>query len=334
LWDHIHRIVPPDYEPADSDEVKVLCNTTDFLRSIDPKPYRQETFQRFKEKLPEWSAAAAAFHPVGRDARDLTRISEAKVYHELLDELTQRGIFTEGSGGWYEGPADLIGQYMVYLATSIAEGSGLSLFTNSPAAWTSQCFFGVDGNVAQDAEPRPTGAVAYLAIKDFLPENLLSIPLKDLLEFRDETTDARRRLVGTATRAALEISATRDPIVFEDKLNGIRHELKTAMDDYRAAQRENWHSELVGASIVCTTISGELLADFFDPGHLVQGMIAIGGLSIGLLWGLQSLRQGQRDLSKSNTASYLVDLEKRWGPREFVEDNEKLWKKMKEFVLD
>ncbi|PIU47073.1 MAG: hypothetical protein COS94_08460, partial [Candidatus Hydrogenedentes bacterium CG07_land_8_20_14_0_80_42_17] len=60
VWDRIYRIVPKDYTPDDSDNVKRLAETGEIGIAINPEEYAKPVADEFIKKLPsgKWEAAA------------------------------------------------------------------------------------------------------------------------------------------------------------------------------------------------------------------------------------------------------------------------------------
>ena len=60
VWDKVYRIVPDDYTPQDSDNVKALCADGDIGIPIRPRAYAKDVAMEFMLKLhkKEWQAAA------------------------------------------------------------------------------------------------------------------------------------------------------------------------------------------------------------------------------------------------------------------------------------
>ncbi|QXM06965.1 hypothetical protein [Crassaminicella indica] len=132
LWDRIYRIVPTDYQPKDSRNIKELISNSDFISNIDPSKYSLKAGEAFIEgcKKETWWAAAL-------DNSKYTRKNYVKLHKDKADVRLREMILAQDTkdNNWLNVPHDMASIYMLFLANYIAKSNDISLSTDYTEAW-------------------------------------------------------------------------------------------------------------------------------------------------------------------------------------------------------
>lgn len=151
LWDKVYRIVPHEYNPMDTREIKELADY-DLIRNItlDNLDVQQtgDEFIELCESLP--------FVPAGLEPGDEDRIHPDKIDNRLypsLDRIANNFLHD----GWLRLSKELARGYMFYLAKTVARRRNLVRGTNDSDSWSIAPYFTEGANfdefvMNQDAE--------------------------------------------------------------------------------------------------------------------------------------------------------------------------------------
>ncbi|MBU2549458.1 MAG: hypothetical protein KKB20_13660 [Proteobacteria bacterium] len=335
LWDRIYRIVPESYKPYDPENVQILIETGEIGIPIHPDSYTKDVAEQFLNKIDsgEWRAAALEFD-----------ISEAyaRLHQDKVDVELRRIIIAKGKAEarkeWLYVPIEFEALYMTYLAEQISIKNNLQLLSDSAAAWTGSTFFKYDGEVEDFPFDEQTQALATLVIRDFIPQNILDIRPQELIKFREKYRDERRRFLNTIRNAAKIISECEDNTVYIDRLNDLKKDIESALNDYRGSMSALNIAGWTGIKSlsfpviakVATAIGGIAL----DVTTLF--IISVSGIAIGLVSGFSNWKEKRRKLEKDSDYSYLIHLQRNWkGSARYNHDyNYFLCREMEEFIND
>lgn len=335
LWDRIYRIVPSDYIPDDSENVRILAEAGEIGIPICPEQYSSVVAKEFIEKLErgEWTAAALE-----------TEIPEnyARLHKEKVDVQLRELIIAKGSGtaheDWLYVPTQFEALYMTYLANHIATHSKLQLLSDSTAAWTGSTYFRYGGDVQEYPREEYVQQLAVLVLRDFLPSNLLSITPDQILRFREKYRIERQRFLQAIRKSAQDISSCSDPSVVRDIIDDLKKDIETSLKDYRkAAATLNitaWTGIKSLAFPVATKVASVISGVELDPSTLL--VVSALGVALGLVSGLADFRQKQKALKKECDYSYLLHLSRNWRKcaRYDNDYNYYLCREMEEFIND
>jgi len=195
LYDNLYRIVPPGVEPNDHEEIQQCNEEYEIVSSINPEDYVEGTYEKFIEKAEKWSHKAAGFS--GLVPSSVTRLHENKVYHELREYFINKGLLFK-LDDWLVGNDSLIENYMIYLSKEVATNNQLSLLTDYSPAWTVQEFIKYDGEISDCSRYRSDGiggnGIIRLYLNDFIPEHIEKIPFSEIIAFRDDYKNERKKL--------------------------------------------------------------------------------------------------------------------------------------------
>ena len=226
LWDRIYRIVPAGYEPDDCENVRILAEGGEIGCSIRPEEYAPLVATEFVNGIDEgrWDAAAV---------EDEIPDEYARLHEGKVDVTLRNMIIAKGAGAkhedWLYVPTEFSALYMTYLANHIADKNNLQLLSNSAAAWTGSTYFRFDGDVQDYPLEEYVQQLAVLVLRDFLPENITSIPAKSILRFREKYGDERRRFLGALRKSAAALSECTDASVFRDGIEDMKKEIEASL---------------------------------------------------------------------------------------------------------
>jgi hypothetical protein len=227
---------------------------------------------------------------------------------------------------------------MTYLANHIATSNKLQLLSDSAAAWTGSTYFRYAGDVQDYPSEEYFQQLAVLVLRDFLPENLLSISPDQMLKFREKYRPERQRFLETMRKSAYDISSCADPSIAKDIIEDLKKDIEASLKDYRKAVETLNITAWTGikslsfpiATKVASVISGAEL----DPSTLL--IISGLGAAIGLVSGLSDWRHKKKILEKEYDYSYLLHLTRKWQrcARYEKDYNYFLCREMEEFIND
>ncbi len=266
LWDRVYRIVPTGYEPEDCENVRILAQGGEIGIPIRPETYAPVVAKDFASKLAQrrWDAAAV----VGEIPAEYARLHKGKV-----DVALREMIIAEGKGArhehWLYVPTEFAALYMTYLANHIASENRLQLLSDSAAAWTGSTYFRFDGDVQDYPHEDYVQQLAVLVFRDFLPEDVTSIPPKSILRFREKHKDERRRFLAAIRKSASDLSGCTDAGVVRDRIQDVRKEIETSLKDYRKSVETlnitGWTGIKSLSFPVITKVASEIVGKELDP---------------------------------------------------------------------
>lgn len=313
FYDSIYRIVPDDVIPDDAEELNPLLEEGTIGRMINPAHYSKKASDEFLSKIKDWNAAALTINP--KDERQISRIHTDKTDKRVRELFKEAGF--ESKNNWMYVPTAIASNFMLYMASDIAQRNQLSLITADWGAWTGTSYFGINGqvddfisNIGRDI-PSDENSEAFglfgLLINELVPINISEIPSEKILEFRNK----RKAEIAQFRNCMNELRAELSKLDSQDvKIGTIRdkaNELINAQKQYRESadiiKAKGWF--------------GVSLMGFPAPlifGQLMQiptaSTVALGaaGLAIGGLFNIQNTRDELRKLNEKTPASFLVEM--------------------------
>ena len=191
LWDHVYRIVPEDYTPIDSDEIKALVDA-DLVRSIklDDKD-REETFDEFLRLCDKLDNRL----PAGLAPSDEDRIHPDKIDKRLYPYLDLIGEHFIDDYRWLHLSKELARGYMFKLSQVVARIRNLNRGTDDLDAWSISPFFCENANFGEFLQdPDAKGFFCSVTLEDVIPENIGEVNSCDLISFVNNRKDERKLL--------------------------------------------------------------------------------------------------------------------------------------------
>lgn len=329
VWDQVHRIVPNGYEPLDSDEVEAAVSTGAIQNLFVDDAEKSLAAGQFLDFYSlRKDGGNRLVWPAGFSTDTFTRLNPEKIDAKLVplfEQLSRRLT----ADGFMEVPYELAGGYMFYLANAVASRRALVLTTDSYDYWTVGTYFANGGNFTEQTYDEAADSyLANLAVDDLLPENLSSVPMDDLLRFRESNIELRTKFVNELTALKDEISRCNNKkhamYIVEDfvkRFQAAKLEYKKSLSFFRTTDTYSLLS--VGIPAAASILSLPTVGAGADPYTPLR-------LGVGLLIGAVSAL-GARELVKkqATVASYLVEAEKLTSTPSWL-----LHRKFEEFIND
>lgn len=332
IWDRIYRIVPKDYEPEDSDNVRKLSETGEIGVPIHPDEYAKAVSVKFINKLhsSHWDAAALS----GSLENDYVRLHHDKVDVRLRNLIVAKGRGAS-HGDWLYVPTDFEALYMTYLANYISEIENLNLVTDESAAWTGSTYFSYDGRIKDWPSKEYPKVLAAMLVRDFVPVNIINISPRKLLSFRERRRDERHRFVGAVRNAAERLANCHDVKIAQDVYQDIKKDVAESLEEYRKSMDllkvEGWTGIKTLMFPATTSMLGKLID--LDPSKLK--IISAVGVAMGAVSGLAVVAQKRKKLIHEYDYSYLFHMRRTWENCYRGYDwNYYLCRQMEEFIND
>jgi len=335
LWDRIYRIVPDAYIPDDHDNIKALVDTGEIGIPINPGDYAKDIAQEFVNKLDSenWDAAALSYDI----PNNYRRLHHDKVDVKLRELIIAKGK-GENNGQWLHVPVEFAAHYMTYLANAIAEKNNLSILSDSAPAWTSSTYFKYNGEVEDFPREDLSQLLATVVVRDFIPDDIMSIDPKDIVKFRQKYRDERKRFMLSIKSAATQISRCKDPSVIRDQIEDIKKDIESSLKDYRRSLEVLNITGLTGIKSLTFPALTKVACIITGQEINVETLIIVSalGFAVGLVSGLSELSHKKYKLSKESDYSYLMHLQRNWKKCAMYDNdyNYYLCREMEEFIND
>lgn len=191
LWEHVYRVVPENYTPNDSDEIKILMDA-DLVRNIrlDDKD-REETFDEFLRLCDKLENRL----PAGLIPSDEDRIHPDKIDTRLYPYLDLIGQHFIDEDRWLHLSKELARGYMFKLSQVVARIRNLNRGTDDLDAWSISPFFCENANFGEFLQdPDAKGFFCSVTLEDVVPENIGEVSSRDLISFVNNRKDERKLL--------------------------------------------------------------------------------------------------------------------------------------------
>ncbi|MEK5258682.1 hypothetical protein MKY75_05530 [Paenibacillus sp. FSL L8-0663] len=318
MWDRIYRIVPKEYRPQDSRNIQEIIYNSDIICDIDPLSYSLEASAKFIENLKlngNWWAAAL-------DESNYMKKDYVELHKDKADVKLRQLIIADNadfnSKKWLDVPHDIASIYMLYLADHIAKKNNLSLSTDYAEAWCGSNFFQYDGNLNDfESEEMLTSLVA-VTVSGFTGGNIMNLTPVELIKFRENSSQERKRFFQSIREVSTSISACNDPKVISDILNDHLKELRESKKEYIKSMRDIKISAVLGLKTVMVPALVTIISAFSQlPKSLLSELQAL-GVGVGVIGGFWEAQKNISKERKNFECNYLMQLDKRtslsWHP--------------------
>jgi hypothetical protein len=307
LWDKIYRIVPKEYTPDDSAEIRMAIDSG-LIRNItlekEDLAQTHDDFLQFVDNLPFMPAGLQEYpntEPVHKDKID-TRL------YPILKKIVNR---FEGDD-WFYMPTELSKGYMFFLADIVAGRRNMYKGTDNPDAWVTSYYFSEGGNFSEyvyDGEAE--GQLAYLNFKDLIPITVPRVPMKSIIRFVEERRDEKKAFREHANAFIEKLAQCESKSHVENLLADYKQDLIKAKDNLRRSMSfcsvDDLSAILTVALPVAMSVLG-CLSIYVDRPEFTPIFASLG---IGSVAALLELRKAQREQRSAHHASYLLNLEER-----------------------
>lgn len=305
LWDHVYRIVPENYTPNDSDEIKALKDEG-LVRDINPDDKdRGDTFDEFLS----FCDKIEKHRPAGLVASEEDRIHPGKIDSRLYPFLELIGDHFIDEEKWLHLSKELARGYMFKLSQVVARIRNLNRGTDDMDAWSINPYFCENGNFGDWlSDPEAKGFFCSVTLEDVVPQNIGEVSSKDIIPFVKNRKDERRLLrekFDELTRHLAKISNVQHAgVVSMDFVN----ELIDSKEQYRKSM-DKW-KDIIGIPIstgVPVSLSAlSTLAEFKgNPFSLAR---IAGSLAIGAICSYADFYRAKKNRDPSYS-SYLIQID-------------------------
>ncbi len=280
LWDHVYRIVPDDYNPNDSDEIKALIDY-DLVRNIKPDDRdREDTFEEFLKLCDKIERQM----PAGLVPSDEEKIHPGKIDARLYPYLDLIGEYFIDDNRWLHLSKELARGYMFKLSQVVARIRNLNRGTDDMDAWSINPYFTENANFGEFLQdPEAKGFFCSVTLEDVVPQNIGEVSAKELIEFVNNRKNERKLLrekFDELTNHIAKVSNVQHAgLVSMDFVNDLQY----AKDQYRKSMN-SWR-EIRALPIstgvpVSLTAFGALAVNNPNPFSVaaIAGSIAIGAI--------------------------------------------------------
>jgi hypothetical protein len=297
-YDEISRIIPDQFAPDDSDEVKALTQAG-ILHRLDPTGTAEAVAEDFidyayaylfdqnqrKTLFPELAASGTGF-----------LIQPGKMAQRVRQALIDLGMTTlPEHGGDLDLDAVTGGVYMAFLARKMSAERGLPVVTHDPV-FQKLIYKPIGANATgSSGGPDPTFALASLIVDAVVPENPGSIPIDSILKFREKHSDQRKAFYDEVVKLTSAIDLTENEAALNKNLKNKQSmilkkvdNLEKAFKDVKIATARN----LFFASIP-SWVTGKWALSM-DHGPIVVGTAAVGAV-LSLVSGFRDIERQKRE---------------------------------------
>ena len=177
LWDNVYRIVPYDYIPNDSDEIKYAIDNGRVKNIILQDNDLEDAYDKYQVFLEQLE-----FIPDGLHNDDGTiKVHKDKISSRLYPLM--ESIAKEFDGEWFKLPQEAARGYMLYLSQTVAKNRQFSLATDNSDSWVMSAYIGEEGNFSElvynmDA----SGQYASVELLDLIPANVNNLSIKEIIK--------------------------------------------------------------------------------------------------------------------------------------------------------
>jgi len=356
-WDDVTRIVPRDYRPRDSRDVRAL-EDAGVVKRVDPSAYEAPVGELFRVLLAryagklvrrydvsardEWPANLERFGlKAGRvSAQSLAFIHCSKLEPALKDQLLKLKLaLPSHDRRWLGMHPAIVSAYMIALAGEISRRRGLS-----PSSDNATHVSGVTSCTVEDlaralvgdvnlskqrpaapatgkgrlSDPEPTAErVAFVTLRTVLPARLEGVSTKRILELRERHAGARHAFHGYVEDVRAQIASAR--ISEPEALDEhIRLEYERRLKPEVAELSRGLRS--LGISTFLGTIGVAVtlpVGSLLGASHSAAAA-AVAGASLGVAALAHRQRDSAQGLVKASPASFLF-VTRQLGPRSLGE---------------
>lgn len=241
-YDKLSRIVPKNYDTSDTHTVNLLQKEYGIIENLAPEQEASEIsddFFNFAEKnlLNKKNRQRIYQEISGVLPPDSTfTIHDDKLGYTLKQRLPNLNLIQYNSNSdWYEFDHVTGSLYMTFLANRIAERRGLSIVTDDSAF---QPFVrDAQLNGYQNREDTKN-VIVSVVIKNYLPDNISEIPIKYLIDYRDDYKKYRYDLHSEINYMINDSPKIVDSDAYEEFIRYNVHKIESKINDLKMSFTE------------------------------------------------------------------------------------------------
>ena len=309
LWDHIYRIVPENYSPADSNNIKELLSSSDIIHDINPTNYASNAFSEFKQFMKDNKKAWAA----ALESGNLHDEQYVKMHKDKVDVRLKQTILAQNGSvsDFLDVPSDIANFYMMFLAENIAKQNNLHLSTDKSEAWCARNFFDFDGNIDSRNYEEDETYLCAITFNHMVPNEIINLTPNELVNFRNTSRNERHIFFEDITNLKTSLEACNDPIIISDIINDHILDLTYSRKLYKQRCNDIFVSHFFGLKTMVVPIAIPVLNAFSTLPDSLKSALDILGVGIGVIGSTFNISKEIKAARSSYPVNYLFELNQR-----------------------
>lgn len=203
IWDTIYRIVPENYIPNDSSEVKTAVDEG-LIKNIKlSKNDLEKAAFNFEDFI-----TSCEFIPAGLEGYDEIDLHKDKVDARLYPYL--ESLAKSITGDWITLSKQVVNGYMLYLAKAISENRNIPKITDNSDIYSIMTYYENDGNFDEFVMTDRDHYYSSLIIPTLIPGGVARVDIENILRFREKTKEGRDAFRNTINDFILELQKVKD----------------------------------------------------------------------------------------------------------------------------
>ncbi len=330
IWDSVYRIVPLEYRPRDSDEVKEAVDAglvRDIRLSLTDLKDTRENFHSFLESVP-FIPDAIDSTPEGR-----TLVHREKLDERMISELSDLiGAITR-EGDWLDLPRGLAEGYMLFLSDTVARRRALPKLTNSESMFLAMQYFAMDGNMSELGNPADGEDMsAALVFRYMSLAGIDDHPMRTVLKFREANSEGREAFRQAVKRLVGELSKVED----QDHARELVLSFITDLQESERITLARLLEHFSQTHTILLYLGLPLFVKAFETASKsADGTWSLGRFGLAAIWVLGDVLKSRRSKWVPEEATYLAKLRESFvGDNPFPKRMPRFDQMMNEFLND
>ena len=314
-WDAIRCIAPS--ENHFDDDIKYLSDEGVII-ATNPREYSVDSSFKFAKKIKKYcnnqgkldAKVRNYLNKISPELKDLT-LHNDKFSERIFQEMDCKvvlGHFVKETSRFYHAQPYITALYLTVLASEMSNKINAPMLTDIPGLsglgqhilWSDEIVPSVD---------EPENFLLQLDIQFPSAKELMNLTFDDIIIFRKNRTDERRRFRRAVEEIRRHAQGIKDTNALKDYLNDRKQEIQQAIDDHNKSLRD------IGIKDFTSSIRASWPALFgFSVGHIAGGaagiLSAIGFAGISLAFNKISISQEYRKAIKECPWHYMINLER------------------------
>lgn len=313
-WDAIRCIAPEQH--YFTDEIKYLSDEG-VIVATNPKPYSTDASVVFAQKIQKYchnqgeldAKVRNYFEERFPELKDVS-IHGDKFREEIFREMSCKvilGRFEGGKSKFYRAQPYITTLYLIVLATEMSKKINAPMLTDIPGlAGLGQYVLWSDNIVP--SETQQDSILMQLDIDFPASGQLVKLSFDDILRFRQQRKDERRRFRKAVEEIRCKAQELDDPNALADYLNEQKQEIQQSLNDHNKTLSEIGITNFVsGLNVSCPALIGTAVGVCLDSVNTV--LASIGGICLSLAKWRAQVSKAIRDETKKCPWHYLISLE-------------------------
>jgi hypothetical protein len=313
-WDAIRCIAPEQH--YFNDEIKYLSDEGAII-ATNPKPYSLDASVTFVKKIQKYCHNQGALDAKVRnfleerfpELKDLT-IHSDKFCESVFREMGHKvvlGHFEGGASKFYHAQPYITALYLTFLAMEMSTKINAPMLTDVPGLSDLGQYILWSDNIIPPETQRDS-FLMQLDVDFPASEQLVRLSFEDILRFRQQRNDERRRFRKAVEEIRGKAQELDDPSALSDYLNEQKQEIQQSINDHRKALNDigikNFTSSL---KIAWPCLFGVAIGEV--AGGVIGLLSAIGMVGISLAKNRVTVSQERHKEIKNCPWHYLISLE-------------------------